>query len=86
MPYNYQEMRPQIFTEEGVKMMNEMRDKMREKLNSCGAFRANEVLVSGDSWLMLAIIDFLVENGEIKEVTNKHDVPAQFRIFTKVYN
>jgi hypothetical protein len=39
-------------------------------------------VVTGDSWTMLACLDYLVENGEIREITGSA-VAGQNRVFVR---
>jgi hypothetical protein len=70
MAYEYTQERTFVFTEDGIKMLLAIRDKSRELLKIAGAFREQEAIacVSGDSWHILACVDYLVERGEIRRV------------------
>jgi hypothetical protein len=70
MPYNYEEMRDDLFTEEGVEVLMKIRDHSNKLLFSAGAYTVEKVLrtVTGDSWLMLAALDYMEERREIKKV------------------
>lgn len=83
MSYNYATERPQVFTEEGVKTLTKIRDKVRRLLNESGAIRFQEAVsgISGDSWLHLAVFDYLVEKGELREVPNPISSAGQHRLF-----
>ena len=82
--YNYQELKPTIFTEDGQVKFLKVRDKTTELLNIAGCFSSGAILnfVTGDTWLVIACIDRLVELGEIIEITD-NEVAGQDRIFTK---
>ena len=82
--YKYEEMRPQIFTEEGVEKLRRIQENVDILTNKAGAVRLQEAIqgVGGDSWLMLACIDYLVEKGEIREASSNPPV-TQHRIFVK---
>lgn len=82
MSYRYAEIRPELFTERGVEMLTRIRRNVGERLVQAGAVRAIEAWtgVSGDSWLMLACLDYMVEQREIREVTGS-DAWGQHRIF-----
>lgn len=82
--YKYQEEKAKIFTEDGQVTFLEIRDKSKHLLKTAGCFRMQEVLqgITGDSWLMLACIDRLVELNEIREITDSTKVRCQNRIFT----
>jgi hypothetical protein len=70
MSYDYTTERPVIFTDEGVRLLFKIRDRARDLLAKAGAFREQEVIsgCGGDSWHMLACVDYLVERGEIQRV------------------
>ena len=77
--YKYEEEKPKLFTDEGQRMFLKIRDKTHELLNQSGAVAMIKA-TGGDSWMMLACVDRLVELGEIKEIN--YDAPAaQCRIF-----
>lgn len=82
--YNYQAEKHKIFTPEGQVIFLAIRDKTKDLIKKAGAVRMQEAIAgnSGDSWLMIACIDRLVELKELREVTNG-DVAGQYRIFTK---
>ena len=82
--YDYKVERENVFTEDGQVTFLEIRDKTKELLEKAGAARLQEMIstVSGDSWLMLACVDRLVELGEIKEITAAN-VPGQYRVFVR---
>lgn len=82
MSYVYTEQRPNLFTEEGVGVLLKVRAKVRTCLRDAGAVRAQEAWrgVREDTWLMLAVLDYLVELGEIREITDE-STPAQHRVF-----
>ena len=69
--YDYTKERGVVFTEDGIKLLFKIRDNAQRLLKMAGAFREQEVYggCSGDSWAMLACVDYLVELGEIRRVT-----------------
>jgi len=81
MSYDYQKEREAIFTEDGQRMFLHIRDHVKRLLKEAGAVRMQEAIMgsTGDSWMMLACVDRLVELGEIREIAG--DVPGQDRIF-----
>ena len=81
--YNYQEMKPTLFTEENQAKLLQARDKIKELLATAGAFRADKIinLCKGDSWTILAIIDRMVEIKELMELTGPKTW-GQYRVFT----
>ena len=62
--YRYEEHRKEVFTPEGVEMLF----KITENVKGREVFTINEAIkgLSGDTWTMLACVDYLVE-------TNKFD-------------
>lgn len=80
--YNYQELKPSLFTEDGQVMFLKIRDNVHALLKKSGAVRMQEAMsgCSGSSWEMQACVDRLVELCEIKEITSK-GVPGQHRVF-----
>lgn len=83
MSYNYELIKPQLFTEQGVKMLMSMKDQVNRLLFTAGAFTTEKVTrtVTGDSWLQLACLDYLVESGEINLVSTKGT--SQHWVYTK---
>lgn len=70
MNYDYSVTRAVIFTERGMQMFLKIRDKAKELCEISGAVREEELykVCSGDTWDMLACVDYLVERGELKRV------------------
>lgn len=73
MSYNYETMKPDLFTERGVDMLMKIKDQVGRLLFTAGAFTTEKVTrtVTGDSWLMVACLDYLVEKGEIDLVSDR---------------
>lgn len=82
MGYQYTEIRPRLFTDEGQRTLLKIRDNVQLLLSGAGAVRMQEAWegVCGDSWTMLAAVDRLVELGEIREL-NDPGCPGQHRVF-----
>jgi uncharacterized membrane protein len=80
--YQYKDLRPQVFTEEGQLVFLKVRDQAHKMLAATGAFQQHYAVrfVGGDSWLQIACVDRLVELGEIREVTPA-GVAGQDRVF-----
>ena len=68
MSYSYETQRPWVFTEEGVKKLLWTRSTAQLHLAESGAVRAGRLLGSGDSWNSMAVVDYLVEIGELMRV------------------
>lgn len=66
-------------------MFLKIRDKANVLLPKSGAVRMQELIAGtgGDSWMMLACVDRLVELGELREV-QQPNCAGQYRIFTGV--
>ena len=80
--YDYKAQRKELFTENGASILLEVRDKVHAGLKQTGAVMLGHMMVSGLSWVSIAAIDYLVERGEIREVTG-NDVTGQHRVFVK---
>lgn len=83
MPYNYEDQKQNLFTDEGQRMFLRIRDRAKELLAQSGAARCQELMAGaggGDSWIMLACVDRLVELGEIREIPQVQ-CAGQHRIF-----
>ncbi len=87
MSYVYEEQKPELFTDDGQRTFIQVRDHVKELLKSAGAFRMQEGIggASGDSWLLMACIDRMVELEEIREITWRPvqgTIAGQHRMFT----
>lgn len=68
--YNYEEMREDLFTEDGVELLMQVRDHSSKLLFQAGAFSFEKVMrtISGDTWLKMAALDYMRERKEIRLV------------------
>jgi len=83
MSYDYAAERYKVLTPEGQKQMFSIRRRMEEMIEysgvvTLGKATSNEV---GDSWTMMACVDYLVEMGEFVEVGLTGHYAGQDRIF-----
>lgn len=83
--YTYETMRPSLFTDEGQRTFLAVRDRANALLGEAGAFRLEACFrkVSGDTFVMLASVDRMVELGELLELTNPSKVWGQDRVFVR---
>lgn len=81
--YRYTEMKPKLFTENGQVLFLEIRDRVHKLLAASGAVRGQEAIKGsvGDTWLMLACIDRMVELGELFEILQHEHTAEQHRVF-----
>lgn len=81
--YKYEDLKPQLFTENGVALYIQIRDRAKRLLAEAGAFSMGAVIrdSTGDTWRMLACVDRMVELGELREVTIGLAVAGQDRVF-----
>lgn len=81
--YNYEEIRPELFTEEGVELLMKMRDISGKLLFQAGAYTFEKVTrtITGDTWLMMAALDYMVERKEIRQVYDPSN--TMNRVYTK---
>lgn len=87
MSYNYAAERTVVFTEEGVKNVIVVRDFIRRSIDTCGAVTAgkamNQVDGLGDSFAMMAIVDYLIERGEFRVHGPDNEIAWQLRVLVK---
>ncbi len=78
MTYDYKEERPYVLTDEGQRRLIQTLDFAKRQLAIGGAVRADKLMIhSGDLWKTMALVDRLVEIGELVEVSGgiwKHRV------------
>lgn len=83
MGYNYETMKPKVFTESGQRiLLSIFKNIERYRLfGNKNRMNVNKMIksVCGDTWTMLACINYLEELGEIKLV-KKGDM-AQFNVY-----
>ena len=72
MPYDYQQERQKILTDEGQKALLRMNREATQLLDVRPVFWLEELLrkasLPGDAWFQLALVDRLVELGQFREV------------------
>lgn len=81
MSYNYQEQKAKLDTAEGRDILLKVRDNALKLLEKSGAFQASFAWCTGDTWIMMAVLDYMVERGELVELS-KAGTWAQYRVFT----
>ena len=83
MSYSYQAERPWLFTEEGQVCLLKTRDNAFRLLEQAGAFEIFKALKDvgyGDTFKAMALVDRLVELGDLREITGPN-VWGQHRVF-----
>lgn len=81
--YSYQAVRPQLFSEEYQAAFIKVRDNAKQLLDQAGAFMSFKPFSGvsvGNTDIMLAMLDRMVELGDIREVTDAN-VWGQHRVF-----
>ena len=83
--YDYNVERKFIFTEEGQDALQKVRANIEKNIKGSGCIRMAEAIrgLTGDSWSMLACVDFLVEKKEIVEIKQAREPAGQYRIFAR---
>lgn len=87
MSYSYSTERPWLFTEEGQVCLLKARDNAFRLCDEAGAFNGMCALDGahvGDTFKMMAVLDRLVEMGDVREVTKRGEVAGQDRVFVRV--
>jgi hypothetical protein len=80
--YRYEDFREYVLSDEGQRALLETRDKAVRLLAASGAVVMSKVMPSGDSWKAMAVVDRLVEVGDLREVTTTQSHTAE-RIFVE---
>lgn len=86
--YNYETEKSKLLTDEGQQDFVKIRDSALKLLEQSGAFKMFAPFKGiethlCDSWSMMAIIDRMVELGDIREITNGN-VAGQDRVFVAI--
>jgi len=86
--YDYQDYKPELFKEENQEEFLKIRDGIEAITTLAGCITMGKAIDfgKGDVWLRMAMVDRLVEIGELIEVERRQDleIPAQHRIFIKI--
>lgn len=84
--YKYDDLRPSLFTEEGFNKLIAIRDRAFELINISGACTVDKAItaVGGDSWIRLAAVDYLIERGDLKRVTEGLPLMGQDHVLVRV--
>jgi hypothetical protein len=84
--YNYETEKQKLFTDEGQRMVLAIRDHVRDCLELAGAVSMGAAInvpgVCGESWMMMACVDRLVELDYLREIPQR-EVAGQYRIFVQ---
>lgn len=84
MTYNYQNLKSEIITDEGQKILMQTWEKIRKILEISETItmgKAMAIVGCCDSWTQMAYIDRLVELGYLDEIKISHHVAGQHRTF-----
>jgi len=82
--YKYEEIKDQLFKDNGQKILFEVRDNVNKILSQYSSVMMQDAIKGclGDTWLMLACVDRLVELGELIEVS-RANCAGQHRVFMR---
>lgn len=84
MSYIYEEIRPTLFTEEGVKDLMKIQRKVTQLLTNHNVMLAESTFSeTADPWTAMACLDYMVEQKEIYEVTEGCGVAGQYRTYVR---
>ena len=83
--YNYRQIKERLYTDAGMDMYIEIRDRVLALLNSAGAVRMeNDISEAvGETFIMMACVDRMVEKGILKEIHQTPATPGQHRLFVR---
>ena len=85
--YKYEELKPEIFKEENQEDFLKIRDGIEAVTTLAGCITMGKAIEfgKGDLWVRMAVVDRLVELGELIEVERKEEnVAGQHRIFIRI--
>jgi hypothetical protein len=86
MSYNYQNEKSYLLTDEGQRAFLKFRDKVCGLIKASGAVQQTALpSFGGTSWHDLAMVDRMVELGELVEIPNPISQAGQHRIFIEPY-
>lgn len=72
MRYKYEDIKPELLTDEGQRRFLKVRDGVKGLLKKTGAFQMGYALeFDSGSWFAIACIDRMVEIGELREIGNE---------------
>lgn len=82
--YKYRDERHTVFTDDGVEMLVQIREQAEKLFDIAGCATIENLIrpCLGDSFTMLACIDFLVEKGHIEKV-HQNDISTQRQIYKR---
>ena len=82
MSYSYEEQRAWIFTDEGQRAFTKARDAFLAATSKTGAARAGLIFetCTGDSWRTMALLDRMIELGDLAWVEDGKARAWQHRI------
>lgn len=84
--YSYEEQKAWLFTDEGSRAFTRIRDVFLNMAHETGAARAGMIFEaarcgpSGDSWQIMAILDRMVELGDVRYVEDGKRRAWQYRL------
>lgn len=85
MSYSYREMRATLLAPENVSKMIQSRDKILTLVRASGAITGGVAAHcwpgGGESWVMMAVADWMVEEGDLREIVQLGTPAGQNRIY-----
>ncbi len=81
--YNYEQEKQSLYSDEGMDMYIKVRDRALNLLSIAGAAKLENIIstVTGDSFMMLACVDRLVEKEVLREIHQNPKTASQNRLF-----
>lgn len=86
MSYCYETEKPWLFTDEGQRDLLRVRDHAFKLIAASGAAMMGHLMVAaqcGTNWRQLALVDRLVEIGDLYEIPNIWSSCGQHRLFIR---
>ena len=90
MSYNYQTEKPGLLAPDNIPKLMKARDKILAIVKEAGAISGGAAMCQwpggGDSWQMMAVADWMVENGDLREVEQRREPAGQHRVYMEPYS
>ena len=71
--YDYKEVRKELLAEADLNTLSRVRKRVNFLLTLKSSFSYVDIHLVGDSWLILASLDFMIEEGILKKVGDNYE-------------
>jgi hypothetical protein len=84
--YTYEEFRPKVLEPEGQKKLLTVHRHVLDNFNDGRPFEMQAAMkpIYGDTWTNIAVVEYLVEMGVLREIKTMEETATQHRLFKVV--